>query len=260
MLVSSIIGEGGVMQIDMGGQVAIVTGAAHRVGRAIALELARAGVHLVVHYFRSPAEVVRETLHDLKAFGVEAFPVQADLSTPAGVDGLFAAASEHFERLDILVNSASNFQRRTLLEVSLEDWNETISTNLTAPFLCTQRAIVRMRENTPPGGVIVNICDRGAIDPWPEFAHHGISKAGLLALTKVTAASYGPEIRANAIMPGLVLKPDAMPEDRWQNFAKETPMGRPGTGEDVGRAVVYLAREDYLTGVVLQVDGGMSVR
>jgi NAD(P)-dependent dehydrogenase (short-subunit alcohol dehydrogenase family) len=247
------------MHIDMHDQAAIVTGSAHRIGRSIALELARAGVHLIVHYFHSPEAVVKETLHDLKALGIEAFPVQADLSTPTGVDSLFAAANEHFERLDIFVNSASNFQRRKLLEVSLDDWNETITTNLTAPFLCTQRAILRMRENTPPGGVIVNICDRGAIDPWPEFAHHGISKAGLLALTKVTAASYGPEIRANAIIPGLVLKPDAMPEDRWQNFAKEAPAARPGTGEDVGRAVVYLASEDYLTGVVLHVDGGMSV-
>jgi len=247
------------MHIDMQDRVAIVTGSAHRVGRAIALELARVGVHVIVHYFHSPEEVVKDTLHAIKSHGVEAFPVQADLSTPAGVDGLFAAAREHFERLDIFVNSASNFQRRKLLEVSLEDWNETISTNLTAPFLCTQRAILRMRENTPPGGVIVNICDRGAIDPWPEFAHHGISKAGLLALTKVTAASYGPEIRANAIIPGLVLKSEGMPEERWQNYAKEAPIGRPGTGEDVGRAVVYLASEDFLTGVVLHVDGGMSV-
>ena len=126
-----------------GDQVAIVTGAAHRVGRAIALELARVGVHVVVHYFHSPDEVVRERCMTLNRFGVDALPVQADLSTPAGIDGLFAAAREHFERLDILVNSASNFQRRKLLEVSLDDWNATISTNLTAPFLCTQQAIVR---------------------------------------------------------------------------------------------------------------------
>ena len=247
------------MHIDMTDQVAIVTGSAHRVGRAIALELARAGVHIIVHYFHASEEVVKETLHDIKSHGVDAFPVQADLSTPAGVDGLFVAAREHFGRLDILVNSASNFQRRKLLEVTLEDWNETINTNLTAPLLCTQRAILMMREKTPSAGVIVNICDRGALDPWPDFAHHGISKAGLLALTKVTAAGYGPDIRANAIIPGLVLKPDTMPEDRWKNFAKEAPIAHPGTGEDVGRAVVYLASEDFLTGVVLHVDGGMSV-
>jgi pteridine reductase len=247
------------MHIDLQGQVAIITGAAHRVGKAIALELARAGVHIVLHYFRSSPEVVEQTLGEIRALGVQAVPVQADISSVNGVDAVFAAARAQFGRLDILVNSASNFQRRKLHEVTLEDWNETISTNLTAPFLCTQRAIAMMREKTPPGGVIINIGDRGALDAWVEFAHHGISKAGLLALTRVTAAGYGPDIRANIIIPGLVLKPEAMDETRWQTFAQGVPLARPGTAEDVGRAVVYLASEDYLTGVVLQVDGGASV-
>jgi NAD(P)-dependent dehydrogenase (short-subunit alcohol dehydrogenase family) len=247
------------MHIDMTDQVAIVTGSAHRVGRAIALELARAGVHILMHYNRSPEDVVKATLRDIKSEGVDAFPVNADISTPEGVDAIFAAAREHFERLDILVNSASNFQRRRLLDVTLEEWRETIDTNLTAPFLCTQRAITLMRENAPPGGVIVNICDKGALDPWPDYAHHGISKAGLLALTKVTAASYGPDIRANAIIPGLVLKADHFDDERWQVAAQQTPLARPGTAEDVARAVVYLASEDFLTGVVLHVDGGESV-
>jgi NAD(P)-dependent dehydrogenase (short-subunit alcohol dehydrogenase family) len=247
------------MHIDLQGQVAIVTGAAHRVGKAIALELARVGVHIVLHYFRSSPDVVEGTLGEIRALGVQAVPVQADISSVNGVDAVFAAARAQFGRLDILVNSASNFQRRKLHEVTLEDWNETISTNLTAPFLCTQCAITMMREKTPPGGVIVNIGDRGALDAWVEFAHHGISKAGLLALTRVTAAGYGPDIRANIIIPGLVLKPEAMDETRWQTFAQGVPLARPGTAEDVGRAVVYLASEDYLTAVVLHVDGGASV-
>ncbi len=237
-----------------------MTGAAHRVGRAIALELAGAGVHIVLHYFHSPPDVVAETAAALQARGVQAYPVQADLSAANGVDALFAAAQAHFGRLDILVNSASNFQRRKLHEVTLDDWNETIAINLTAPFLCTQRAIALMRAQTPPGGVIINIGDRGAEDAWVDFAHHGISKAGLLALTRVTAAGYGADIRANAIIPGYVLKPDAMPDERWQALAGDLPLERPGTAEDVARAVVYLASEDYLTGVVLHVDGGASVR
>ena len=245
------------MRIDMTGQVAIVTGAAHRVGRAIALELARAGVHVLVHYFRSPDEVVRETLHEVKSLGVDAFAVRADLSAPDGVEAIFAAAREHFGRLDILVNSASNFQRRKLLDVTPDEWNETMSINLTAPFLCTQHAIRLMRAGS--GGVIVNICDRGALEPWVDYAHHGISKAGLLALTKVTAAGYGPDIRANAVIPGLVLKPEGMDEARWQQYAQDTPLARPGTAEDVGRAVVYLASEDFVTGAVLHVDGGSMV-
>src|SRR5688500_14304778 len=121
------------MHIDLQGQVAIVTGAAHRVGKAIALELARVGVHIVLHYFRSSPDVVEGTLGEIRALGVQAVPVQADISSVNGVDAVFAAARAQFGRLDILVNSASNFQRRKLHEVTLEDWNETISTNLTAP-------------------------------------------------------------------------------------------------------------------------------
>ncbi len=247
------------MRLDLTDQVAIVTGSAHRVGRAIALELARMGVHILVHYNRSSEEVVKATLRDIKSEGVVAFPVKADISTTEGVDALFAAAREHFDRLDILVNSASNFQKRRLLDVTLDEWRETLDTNLTAPFLCTQRAIPLMLENTPAGGVIINICDKGAIDPWPDYAHHGISKAGLLALTKVTAASYGPEIRANAIIPGLVLKADHLDDERWQAAADSTPLERPGSAEDVARAVVYLASEDFLSGTVLHVDGGASM-
>ena len=247
------------MRIDMTDRVAIVTGAAHRVGRAIVLELARSGVHILVHSFNAPDDVVKATLRDVKSEGVEAYSVKADIRQPQGIDAIFEALEAHFSRLDILVNSASNFQRRMLLDVTLDDWRETMDTNLTAPFLLTQRAIPLMRANTPASGVIINICDRGAVDPWVEFAHHGISKAGLLALTKVTAAGYGPDIRANAIIPGLVLKPDGMAEARWQGLAQHVPAGRPGTAEDVGRAVVYLASEDYLTGVVLNVDGGDSL-
>jgi pteridine reductase len=244
------------MQVELAGQVALVTGAARRVGRAIARELAQAGAHVLVHHHTAPAE---EVVAELRSYGMEAHAVQADLSKPAGVSALFEGLQRHFTRLDILVNSASNFQKRRLMEVTLEEWRETMDTNLTAPFLCTQAAVRLMQAQTPRGGVIINICDKGALDPWPDYAHHGISKAGLLALTKVTAASLGPDIRANAIIPGLVMKPDTMPEERWLRFAEAVPVGRPGSAEDVGRAVVYLAGERYLNGVVLHVDGGENL-
>ncbi len=244
------------MHIDIAGQVALVTGSAHRVGKAIALELARNGVHIMVHYASSAEEVVKETLREIKSEGVDAFAVQADIGVPQGVDAVFAAVGEQFGRLNILVNSASNFQRRTLLDVSYAEWQETMAINLTAPFLCTQQAVPLMRQNDPPGGAIVNILDRGALEPWPNFAHHGISKAGLLALTQVTAASLGPEIRANGIVPGAVLKPESQSQQQWEAKALETPMKRPGTAEDVARAVVYLVSEGWITGATLRVDGG----
>jgi NAD(P)-dependent dehydrogenase (short-subunit alcohol dehydrogenase family) len=244
------------MNIDLTDQVALVTGSAHRVGKAIALELARRGVHIMVHYFRSADAVVRDTLEDIKSEGVQAFPVQADLTTRAGVEAAFAAVRAQFGRLDILVNSASNFQKRGLLEVTLEEWNETLATNLTAPFLCTQQAVALMRANDPPGGCIVNIGDKGALEPWPEYAHHGISKAGLLALSQVSAASLGPDIRVNTVIPGAVLKPDFYSAERWEQSGENVPLKTVGSAEDVARAVAYLCSESFLTGVVLRVDGG----
>jgi NAD(P)-dependent dehydrogenase (short-subunit alcohol dehydrogenase family) len=244
------------MKVNLEGQVALVTGSARRVGRAIAVELARNGVHVMVHSFGSDEDDVKETLREIKSHGVDALSVKADVSKPEDVESIFAAVREGFGRLDILVNSASNFQRRTLLEVTLEDWQQTMAINLTGPFLCTQHAARLMRETNPPGGCIVNICDRGSLEPWPDYAHHGISKAGLLALSQVSAVSLGPDIRVNAIIPGAVMKPDDVPEERWQRNAQNVPLKKVGSAEDVARAVVYLCSEDFITGEVLRVDGG----
>lgn len=244
------------MKVDLANRVALVTGSAHRVGKAIALELARQGVNIMVHYFSSADDVVKSTLRDIKSEGVDAYAIQADLTQPEGVDTTFSAIREHFGRLDILVNSASNFQKRQLMDVTLGEWNATLAANLTAPFLCTQAAVRLMREGDQPGGCIVNIGDKGSLEPWPDYAHHGISKAGLLALSQVSAASLGPDIRVNTIIPGAVLKPDSYSEERWQQSGLKAPLQRPGSAEDVARAVAYLCAEDFLTGVVLRVDGG----
>ena len=244
------------MHVDLNDQVALVTGAAHRVGKAIAMELARAGVNFMVHYHATPEDVVKETLRQIKSAGVDAQSVQADIRTPDGVAATFDAVREHFGRLNILVNSASNFQRRRLMDVTLDDWQQTLAINLTAPFLCTQRAVVMMRANDPAGGSIVNILDHGALRPWPDFAHHGVSKAALRALTEVSAASLGPDVRVNGVVPGAILKPDDSPQERWDQGALKAPLQRNGTPEDVGRAVVYLCGEDWITGAILRVDGG----
>ncbi|NWG15831.1 MAG: SDR family oxidoreductase [Chloroflexi bacterium] len=245
------------MRVDLSGQVALVTGSAHRVGRAIALELARRGVHILVHY-GSSAAAATETVREIKSMGVDAFSVQADVSSQTGVETIFTALREHFGRLNILVNSAANFQKRGLLEVTLQDWQETINTNLTGPFLCTQAAAALMRQNDPSGGVIINILDKGALKPWPEYPHHSVSKAGLWMLTQVSAASLGPDIRVNAVVPGPVMKPAGtnMSDEDWAKVGQRTPLQRTGSAEDVARAVAYLAGEDYLTGTVIHVNGG----
>ena len=245
------------MHVDIRGQVALVTGSAHRVGKAIALELARRGVHILVHYNSASDEKLKETLREIRSHGVDAFSVQADISRPEGVDATFAALREHFNRLNILVNSAANFQKRDLTTLSLEDWETTLGINLTAPFLCTQAAVPLMRANTPAGGTIVNICDGSALNPWTDFPHHSVSKAGLHMLTRVSAASLGKDnIRVNAIAPGMVLKPDDYSAEQWEKNAQGIPLQRPGSAEDVARAVAYLCSEDWLSGVTINVDGG----
>ena len=244
------------MRLSLKGKIALVTGAAHRVGRAIALELARHGAHIALHYHRSPAEMVQAATSEIAAQGVKVEAISADLSQPDAIAQLFERILSTFGRLDILVNSASAFQKRSLLEITLADWEYTMQVNLRAPFLCTQAAARMMLAQAPIGGVIINICDQGVFKPWLDYAHHGVSKAGLYALTMVTAASLGPHIRANAVVPGPVLKPPAMPDGRWQALGERSPLKRVGTAEDVARAVVYLAAEDYLNGVALPVNGG----
>ena len=244
--------------MDLADQVALVTGAAHRVGRAIALELARNGANILVHYHSASKETVRDTVQEIKSMGVDAHAVQADISTATGIELVFTALREHFGRLHILVNSASIFQKRQLLEVTLEEWNQTLAVNLTGPFLCTQAAAALMNQNGSSGGVIVNICDRGVDGPWIDYAHHGISKAALWSLTQVSAASLGPAIRVNAVIPGPVMKPAArnMSDADWEAVGKTVPLERTGSAEDVARAVAYLAREDFITGALLHVNGG----
>ncbi|MFN8377876.1 MAG: SDR family oxidoreductase [Anaerolineae bacterium] len=240
-------------------KVALVTGAARRVGRAIVFELAARGYVLAVHSHNASPVDVEDTLAACREKGTSAESFRANLADSGEIDALFDAVNARFGRLDVLVNSASAFQRRKLMDVTLDDWQQTMTVNLTAPFLCTQAAVRQMRVQSPAGGVIVNIGDRGALEPWPEYAHHGVSKAGLLALTRLTAVSEAPLIRANMVIPGLVMKPDAMSASRWAELAAETPSGRPGSAEDVARAVAFLAEEPFITGAVLCVDGGAGL-
>ncbi len=244
------------MVLELTHKVALVTGAAHRVGLAIALELARAGLHIALHYGASPADRIADALAQIEALGVRAIPFQADLSDASAIPPLIEAVGAAFGRLDVLVNSASNFQRTRLGAITLDDWNTTLAINLTAPLLLTQAAAALMLKHDPPGGAIINIGDKGALAPWVDFAAHGVSKAGLLALTKLSAVSLAPHIRTNMVIPGLVLKPEATPDERWQKLGAATPLARPGSAEDVARAVAYLVREPYLNGAVINVDGG----
>ncbi len=250
------------MRMDLSDKVALVSGAARRVGRAIALELAKQGAHILAHYHRAEASEVRDALNAIKSLGVDAHGVAADLSQAEGVDLVFAALRERYGGLDIVVNSASVFQRRGLLDVTLEDWDLTMAINLRAPFLITQRAARLMAENPIPGGVIINICDAGADGPWREYPHHGISKSALWMLTQVSALTLGPSIRVNAILPGAVMKPAgrAISDEDWARIGERNVLRRTGAPEDVARAVVYLCQEDFITGELLRINAGEHLR
>lgn len=243
------------MQQPLTDKVALVTGAAHRVGKAIALTLAAEGANIIVHYHGSEA-AAQETVHEIKSLGVAAISHRADQSNPAEVAALFAAINAHFGRLDILVNSAGMFQKTDFLDISYEEWQQVLNVNLTGPFLCSQQAARLMLAQQPPGGAIINIIDNSAFQAWPNFAHHSVAKTGILTLTKLLARRLAPTIRTNAVAPGPVLKEPGRSDESWAQVAANLPLQRNGTPEDVGRAVAYLAREDFLNGAVINVDGG----
>ena len=249
-------------RIELRERVALITGAARRVGRVIALELAHSGAHVLMHYNSALASQAGETLREIKSLGVDAHAIQADLSRADGVDTLMAAAAESFDRLDIVINNASVFQKRDLLALSLEDWDLTMAVNLRAPFLITQRAARIMANNPIAGGVIVNICDAGVDGPWEKYPHHGISKSALWMLTQVSALSLGPNIRVNAIAPGPVMKSAGRgtTDEEWAQVGRRSALRKTGEPEDVARAVVYLCQEDHITGALLHVNAGEHLR
>ena len=238
----------------MSARVGLVTGAALRVGKAIALALAGHGLDVIVHYNRSEAQAL-ETVQQIEALGVVSAAIQADLSTPEGVDSLFEQVLGRWGRVDVLVNSPGIMQPGNVLTMTPADWERTLNTNLRGPFFCSQRAARRMMEQAE-GGCIVNIADLSGLEPWATYPAHSISKAGLIMLTQVMAKALGPKIRVNAIAPGPVAKPPEWDEARWRKVGEHTALRRPGNPQNVAQTVIFLLENDYLTGETIVVDGG----
>lgn len=226
-----------------------------RLGRAIALGLAEAGYDLALHFHASEAPAL-ETVATVEALGRRAIALRADLSSPDGPGQLADELRRHFGRLDLLVNSAASFDDTRLLDVDAERWDSVMALNLRGPFLLTQALAPLLRT---AGGSVVNMVDLSAFQPWVSYPHHGVSKAGLMHLTRVHARVLAPEVRVNAIAPGAVLPPSDFPEaDREREIAR-TPLRRIGTPDDVVRTVLFLARSPFVTGEVIVVDGGKSL-
>lgn len=222
-------------------------------GRAIALALAKEGCRLMIHFHQS-SEAAEETANQIRSEGSRAEVAQADLSASEGVRQLFGALDAAYGGLELLVNSAAILERVDLLEATEADWQHTVGLNLKGAFFTLQEAASRMQARG--GGAIVNISDTAAHRPWPGYPLHSISKSGLEMLTKVAAARLAPAVRVNAVVPGPTLKPTWMAESRWQAISRTTPLGFGVEPEDVARAVVFLMKNDYVTGHILRVDAG----
>ncbi len=235
--------------------VALVTGAGQRVGQAIALHLAAAGWRVAVHFAASEAGA-HETVDRIRRAGGHAAAFRADLTAPESAPALIASVVEAFGALDVLVNSAAGMSRTPVGSTSAAAFDAIIALNLRAPFLLAQAACGVM----PQGGAIVNIADHMGEEPWPDYAVHGVSKAGVIALTRHLAAALAPRIRVNAVAPGFVLAPPGTPDAVVERFVAATPLRRIGAPDDVAQAVAFLLDATYMTGETLHVDGGRRVR
>jgi pteridine reductase len=243
--------------MELRGRVALVTGGAVRVGRAISLALAGEGMRLVVHYHSSSAPA-QELVERVRAAGGEALALRADLARTGEAVRLAEEAERAFGRVDVLVNNASVFPAQRLEDTDPALWERVMAVNLRAPFFLTQRLAAGMRERGE--GVVVNLADLAGLQPWAAYAAHSVSKAALVQLTRVAARSLAPEVRVVAIAPGTVLPPEDLPAEEVERLARTTPLRRNGSPEDVVQAVLYLLRADFVTGEVLVLDGGRMLR
>jgi 3-oxoacyl-[acyl-carrier protein] reductase/pteridine reductase len=229
-----------------------VTGAARRIGRGIALRLAKEGAQVAIHYGKSQAEA-KQTAEECG--GAPLF--QANLEKVCEIERMFADVGRTLGRLDGLVNNAARFTRRDPLEITETDWDFIHQVNLKATFFCCQQAAILMRRSG--GGRIVNISSLGGIRPWAEHAHYCASKAGVIMLTKALAKAWAPEITVNSVAPGVIPFSDI--DSRGLAMIESTPAKRGGTPDEIADAVVYfLQASDFVTGQIMAVDGGLSLR
>ncbi len=235
--------------------VVLITGAAQRVGRAVALDLASRGACVFFSYY-AEHEPWRETLEALRRHA-PAEAQQADVTQREQAVALVEAAVARFGRLDVLINNASIWRQSPALEIGEADWDAEMNVNAKAPFLMSQAAARHMLRQG--AGVIINITDLSAFQAWPGYAHHAASKAALVALTRTLALEWAPAIRVNAIAPGTVLLPDDADEAKRRWAVERSALKRIGSPEDVARTVRYLIEEDFATGSVYFVDGGRSL-
>jgi NAD(P)-dependent dehydrogenase (short-subunit alcohol dehydrogenase family) len=236
----------------LNGNIVLVTGAARRIGRGIALRLAREGARVAIHYNES-FEAAKHTAAECG--GAELF--RANLESVDEIQRMFNAVEERYGRLDGLINNAARFTRIHPLEVTEADWDSVHSVNLKATFFCCQQAARLMKRSG--GGRIINISSLGGLRPWAHHAHYCASKAGVVMLTRALAKAFAPDISVNSIAPGVI--PFGERGERIERLIAATPAGRAGTADEIAEAVVFfLSASKFITGQILAVDGGLSQR
>lgn len=242
--------------MELRGKVALVTGGGRRLGRALAEALGRAGAKVAVHYNASDAGAT-DAVAAIRALGADAESFQANLADASAIAPLVDAVATRFGGLDVLVNSAAVMERTPIGTVTAEQWDSMFALNLRAPFLLSQAAAPLL---TARRGVIVNMADLAAFESWPAYVPHGISKAGIVQMTRALARVFAPAVRVNAIAPGAVLLPDDWDDSSGEHLEQTTPLRRLGSPDDVVGAMLYLIGADYVTGETVIVDGGRHVR
>jgi len=239
--------------MDLHGKVALVTGGAVRVGKAIALALADAGADIAFSYNSSAGPAV-ETAAEIEALGRRVFYTRADMGLVTEAKALVEAAVAHLGRLDVLVNSASLWQKTPFAELNEAEWDRVYNIMVKGTAFTAHAAAPYLAAHGD--GAIINIIDRSAYVPFRNFMAHSAGKAGVLNLTHSLAQELAPAVRVNAIAPGPVLPPPGYTEQQIASTARRTLLGRWGTAEDVAEAVRFLAQANYITGAMIYVDGG----
>jgi pteridine reductase len=244
--------------MELQNKFALVTGGARRLGKEIALALARSGAHVAITYNTS-AELAQTVVKQIKTLGARSIALKCDQTNLIEIQSLFENLEREFDHLDILINSAAIMERQPVLDVTPADFDRTIETNLRGPFFIAQAAAKWMKRSGMAGS-IVNIADLSAIQPWPSYIAHTISKSGLVAMTQALALALAPSIRVNAIAPGTILKPVDWDDNRWQKLIEALPLKHGGSIEDVTQAVLFCLQNEFMTGETLVIDGGRSLR
>ena len=240
----------------LAGRVALVSGAGRRVGRAIALALGARGMQVVVH-FNGSREGADETARLLTEAGGQAVVEQADLTSVDAAHDLIDRAVAWRGTLTTLVNSAAIMLRTPVGETKTSDWDTMFAINVRAPYFLSQRAAPALAASH---GAIVNIADLAAFESWPAYVPHGMTKAAVVQMTRAMARALAPDVRVNAVAPGVVLLPEGWSEEEAEHLRSTTPLRRLGSPEDVAQAVVFLLEAQYVTGEVVRVDGGRHIR